>query len=93
MLVTNVPGTAHPGGGSIDKLQALLEKQIPIPAQAWWRDDIDRRLDDAWDLKFAYPALFSGTDLLRLFIEASPSEGSRSASECNYRIPLQSIRC
>ncbi len=75
MLVTNVPGTAHPGAGSIDTLQALLSEQIPIPAQAWWRDDIDRRLDDAWDLKFAHPALFTGTDLLRLVVEASPTEG------------------
>ena len=74
VLVTNVSGTAHPEVGSIDKLQALLDEHIPIPAQAWWRDDLDRRLDDAWDLKFAYPALFSGTDLLRLVFEASPSE-------------------
>ena len=75
VLVTNVPGTAHHEAGSIDKLQALLKELIPIPAQAWWRGDLDRRLDDAWDLKFTYPALFSGTDLLRLVIEASPSEG------------------
>ena len=75
VLVTNVAGTAHPEVGSVDKLQALLEEHIPIPAQAWWRDDIDRRLDDAWDLKFSHPALFSGTDLLRLVVEASPSEG------------------
>ena len=75
VLVTSVSGTSHPGTGSIDKLQAVLNEQIPIPAQAWWREDLDRRLDDAWDLKFAYPALFTGTDLLRLFVEASPSEG------------------
>ncbi len=75
VLVTNVPGTGHDEVGSIDKLQALLEELIPIPAHAWWRGDLDRRLDDAWDLKFTYPALFSGTDLLRLVIEASPSEG------------------
>ena len=75
VLVTNVSGTAHPEVGSIDELQALLNEHIPIPAQAWWRDDIDRRLDDEWDLKFSYPVLFSGTDLLRLVVEASPSEG------------------
>ena len=73
--ITNVAGTAHHQAGSVDKLQALLDAHIPIPAQAWWRDDLDRRLDDAWDLKFAYPALFSGSDLLRLMIEASPNEG------------------
>ena len=75
VLVTNVSSTAHLEVGSVDKLQTLLEEQVPIPAQAWWRDEIDRRLDNSWDLKFAYPALFSGTDLLRLVIEAKPSEG------------------
>ena len=75
VLVTNVSGTAHPKAGSIDKLQKLLDEHIPINAQAWWRDELDRRLDDAWDLKFAHPALFTGTDYLRLVVEASPSEG------------------
>ena len=75
VLVTNVSGTAHPEVGSIDKLQALLNEHIPIPAQAWWGDDIDRRLDDAWDLKWSYPVLFSGTDLLRFVVETGPSEG------------------
>ena len=74
VLVTNVSGTAHAEAGSIDKLQALLCEHIPIPAQAWWRDDLDRRLDDAWDLKLTYPALLSGPDFLRLAAEASPSE-------------------
>ena len=73
VLVTNVSGTAHPEVGSIDELQALLDEHIPIPAQAWWRDDLDRRLDGEWDLKVAH-ALFSGTDFLRLIFEASPSE-------------------
>ena len=75
MLITNVSGTAHHKVGSKDKLQELLEEHIPIPAEAWWADDIDRRLDGEWDLKLAYPALLTGTDFLRLMIEASPSEG------------------
>ena len=75
ILVTNVSGTGHSETGSMDKLQNLLRKHIPIPAQAWWREDLDRRLDNSWDLKFAYPVLFTGTDLLRLIVEVSPSEG------------------
>ena len=74
ILVTNVAGTAHQGSGSIDKLQDLLDEHIPITAEAWWRDDLDRRLDNAWDLRFVYPALLSGTDFLRLVMEASPTE-------------------
>ena len=58
----------------------MLAEHIPIPAEAWWRDDLDRRLDDAWDLKFAYPALFTGPDLLRLVIESSPNEGRERRS-------------
>ena len=34
VLVTNVSGTAPHKTGSIDKLQALLNEHIPIPAQA-----------------------------------------------------------
>ena len=75
VLVTNVSGTSHSEVGSIGNLQDLLEKHLPIPAQAWWRDDLDRRLDNAWDLKFTHPALLSGADLLRLVVESSPSEG------------------
>ena len=75
VLVTNVAGTGVRDVGSMDKLQALLEKHIPIPASAWWRNDIDRRLDDSFDLKFAYPALLTGPDFLRLMVDASPSEG------------------
>ena len=74
VLITNVPGTAHPVSGSIDKLQAMLDEHIPIPAQAWWREDLDRRLDDAYDLKLAYPAILSGIDMLRLIMEQGPSE-------------------
>lgn len=77
VLVTNVPGTGHQQAGSIDKLQDLLEQYVPIPAMAWWREDLDRRLDNTWDLKLAYPALLSGVDLLRLMIERTPSEGHK----------------
>ena len=74
VLVTNVSGSAHPEVGSIDQLHSLLDKHIPISSQAWWREDLDRRLDNAWDLKLAYPALLSGADFLRLMVEASPVE-------------------
>ena len=73
VLVTDLSGTAHPKSGSIDKLQALLDEHIPIPALAWWRYDLDRRLDGEWDLKVTH-GLFSGMDFLRLVVESSPSE-------------------
>ena len=72
-LLTNVPGTAHPKSGSIDSVQRVLDDQLPIPAQCWWRDDINRRLDDAWDIKWSYPEVLSGPDILRLVIETGLS--------------------
>jgi len=75
VLITNAPGTAHPAVGSIDKVAELLST-LDIPAQCWWRDDINRRLDDAWDIKWSYPEIFSGPDLLRLIIESDISSNS-----------------
>ena len=77
-LLTNVQGTAHPESGSIDAVQHVLDEQLPIPAQCWWRDDINRRLDDAFDIKWSYPEVLSGPDILRLVIEtALPDDASR----------------
>lgn len=73
-LLTNIPGTAHLDAGSIDKVQAILRDSFAIPSQCWWRDDLSRRLDSAWDLKWAYPELLSGNDILRLMIESGASE-------------------
>ena len=69
-LLTNVAGTAHPDAGAIDRVQHVLSQHLSIPTQCWWRGDLNRRLDDAWNLKWAYPELLSGIDFLRLMIEA-----------------------
>ena len=73
-LVTNVPGTGPQDSGSIDQLHSLLEQSLPIPAVAWWKDDLDRRLDSRWDLKFSYPSLLTGSDVIRYLIESHPRE-------------------
>jgi hypothetical protein len=73
-FITNIQGTAYPDSGSIDKLNAALSELIPIPSSAWWRDDLDRRLDSAWDLKWTYPELMRGPDLIRAVVEAGPKE-------------------
>ncbi len=73
-LLTNVPGTAYPDSGSIDKAHSLIQKITKIPSQCWWRGDIQARLDNAWDLKWAYPEIMSGPDMLRVLIEAGLSD-------------------
>ena len=74
VLMTNVPGTAHPESGSIDSVNKLLSKELGIPAVCWWRNDLNRRLDDAWDLKWTYPELMTGPDLIRLVVENGLAE-------------------
>ena len=73
-LITNVPGTAHPDVGSIDQMNKLLESELGIPSRCWWRDDLSRKLDDAWNLKWSYPELMTGPDLIRSIIESGLSE-------------------
>ena len=68
-LVTNVQGTAHPDTGSIDKINKKLTEQFQIPCFVWWRDDLDARLDNASDVKWSYPQICRGSDVLQLLIK------------------------
>lgn len=74
-LVTNVPATSHLDAGSHDKVQAVLAG-LPLAAQCLWRGDLDRRLESSWDLKWAYPDLMTGNDLIRALVEGRLSENS-----------------
>jgi hypothetical protein len=69
-LLTNVSGTSHLEVGSIDKVEDILTKAVGVPAMCWWRDDINRRLDNAWDLKWVYPEVMTGPDLIRSIVES-----------------------
>ncbi|MFD0278237.1 NACHT domain-containing protein [Kitasatospora sp. NPDC127111] len=76
-LVTNLAASANLDTGTIDKVDRYLREHVPIDAQCWWRDDLDRRLDSNYDLKLRYPSLLSGADLLRLMIERMGPEENR----------------
>lgn len=80
VLMTNVPGTAHLEKGSIDSLNALLAETLDLPSHCWWRDDINRRLDTAWDLNWTFPDVMTGPDFLRAVIEAGISESRERRS-------------
>jgi hypothetical protein len=73
-LLTNVPGTAHLDSGSIDKVRKILRDALEIPSECWWRDDLSRRLDNASDLKWVYPEIITGRDLLHYILESGLSE-------------------
>ncbi len=80
VLMTNIAGTAHPKSGSIDKVNHLLNNELGLPSVCWWRDDLNRRLDNAWDLKWVYPELMTGPDLIRSVIESGLSESRERRS-------------
>lgn len=79
-LLTNIPGTAHLDAGSIDKVNETLSKTMGVHSKCWWRDDISRRLDNSWDLKWVYPELMTGPDLIRSIIESGLSEQKEQRS-------------
>jgi hypothetical protein len=68
VLVTNIAATAVPGSGSLDKVDEVLG-DFPLPARCLWRDDLNRRLEGAFDLKLSYPELFTGNDFIRILVE------------------------
>ena len=76
-LLTNISGTAHLDSGSIDKVNSLLKKYIPIPTYCWWREDLSAKLNVNWDLKWVYPELFSSADLFRIIIESQLNTENR----------------
>ncbi|MGW8685420.1 NACHT domain-containing protein [Streptomyces sp. NPDC055817] len=75
VLITSVAGTAVPGRGSMDRLDAELARyksDFNIPMQVWWRSDIDARVDAApTELKWAYSDMLAGHDLVRYFIHGA----------------------
>ena len=72
-LMTNLSGTSHLDAGSIDKVQKVLNR-LPVDSICLWRDDLNRRLDTAWQLKWTYPELMTGPDLIHSIIESGLSE-------------------
>ena len=74
VLLTNVPGTGKEQTGSIDVVQTILEEHIQVQAQCWWRDEIERRLDDAWNIKWSFPEVLRNQDILRIIIERGLTE-------------------
>lgn len=67
---SNVAGTAHIDNGSIDRANTILTEKFGIPAFCWWRGEIDRALDSLPDIKWSYPQILRGTDVLQLLVEA-----------------------
>lgn len=74
VLLTNVSGTAHSAVGSVDTVDDILRTNLPVPSQCWWRDDLDRRLDGEWDLKWRYHTILTGADALSMAFQLGVGE-------------------
>lgn len=72
-VITNVKGTAHLDAGLIDRAQSSLDT-LGIPAFCWWRDDLDRRIDASADIKWSYPEIIRGSDLLQALLSGTLGE-------------------
>lgn len=79
-FITNVIGTAHLDVGSIDTTQSALESLLNIKVTCYWRDDINRRLDDSWDIKLRYPETLVGQDILRLALSTNSQMRKRETT-------------
>ncbi|WP_152642595.1 NACHT domain-containing protein [Pseudarthrobacter chlorophenolicus] len=68
-LVTNVPGTGRADAGTMDRVDKFLKDNINIPAQVLWRDDLDARLSNNYDLKWFYSEVLATPDVVRSLLE------------------------
>jgi hypothetical protein len=73
-LITNNRGTSHLDGGTIDQLNQKLSATLAMPAYCWWRDDLDRRIDTNSDIKWSFPEIIRGSDLLQSLLEGTVRE-------------------
>lgn len=77
VLITNVRGTSHLESGSIDKGNEMLLEAFDIPSIIWWRDDLDARTHANADIKWSFPDILKGQDVLQLLVNQSDKENNK----------------
>jgi hypothetical protein len=88
VLMTNVGGTARLDRGTIDRVEKHLAEVVPIPAVCWWRDDLERRLEVHSHLRWQYPELLSGLDVLQELVKSDLTQ-HRQRRERTLRLFLE----
>ena len=79
-FITNVKGTAHLDGGSIDKVNKELTEVLEIPTEVWWRDDLDRRVDQSTDIKWSFLDICRASDLMQFLLARPDDRGELEAA-------------
>lgn len=77
VIMTNLGGSAALDVGAMDRTQTYLDATLPIPAQVWWRSDLDARLLNAYDLRWEFSEIVTSSDMLRMLVEEGLGENSR----------------
>ncbi len=72
-MMTNIRGTAAPSSGQIDRFKQILDDTLgdleDMALDCWWRNTLDRHLDNAHELQWAFPQVLSGPQALRILLE------------------------
>ncbi|NLS72515.1 NACHT domain-containing protein [Bradyrhizobium brasilense] len=76
-LLTNASGSSHLETGSIDRVDAVLSDKLGVPSYCWWRNDLDRRVDAEANIKWSYPEIIRGSDLLQSLFDGMIGEDGR----------------
>ncbi|MFT0613011.1 NACHT domain-containing protein [Rhodococcus qingshengii] len=77
IIATNLSASAALDSGAMDRFQKYLDDELPIPAQVWWRSDIDARLNNSYDIKWQFSEIITSSDLMRLLVEEGLGENAR----------------
>jgi hypothetical protein len=77
-VMTNVVGTSRAQKGAIARLQKYMDGIVPISdIQCWWRADIDARLRAHPALRWEFPELLTGIQVLKELMEDALGEDAR----------------
>ncbi|MFE3742068.1 NACHT domain-containing protein [Streptomyces sp. NPDC059134] len=91
VLMTNAQCSSHLDSGTRDRVQEWLDAEMPIPAQVWWRDDLDRRLDGNTDIKRTYGLLRDVSGLAELLGLRDPDMTEHAFIKLAKRDPQVSV--
>lgn len=65
-FITNVKSASSSKSKSTGRLNEFLTQSFNISCQVWWRDDLDRRLEQFGDIRWSYPEILKRSDVLSL---------------------------
>jgi hypothetical protein len=76
ILITNVEGSANLNIGERDRIKDFCNESLDLPFECWWRSEVERRIDISDNIKWSYPSIMSGKDVVKeLIIKRAKNNG------------------